>query len=193
MKKFLLSLGLTSLCTSIILLLQETPTYAWFKVCNKYSEKIQVVFGYQDTIDNRSSLKTKKAPWSARGWYTINPGRCIQVYGHELWRRNKYYYYYAKTIDGSVVWKPNKGEKGSSFCISSKKFDIVQSNLVKEKCSQGIVRKYYPGGRGRDSLTGLIYTVKPHYKTIATDTKWLRLKEIYVGRGKIQNYTLTLR
>lgn len=190
LKKLLASLGLAIITTAIAIIAEQKPSYAWLKICNKYSEEMNVAFGYLEIPDNRNrSSSSGYNTWVAEGWYNIEPGECAQVYAHELWRRNINYYYYAKT-SGGAVWGAQQGE-GAEFCVSSRKFTLKQTEEVNSQCG-GDIEVFRRGGRGRDSEYGTIYTIPDRWETIATDTRWERFRQITVGR-RAQNYTLNLQ
>ncbi len=41
--------------------------------------------------------------WTKEGWWGIEPGQCKIVYGGDLQKVNRYFYYYAETA-GGVIW-----------------------------------------------------------------------------------------
>ena len=99
------------------------PAAAEFRVCNKSGETVDVAFGYDGG---------GKTGWVAEGWYKINRGRCVTVYGRQL--TGRYYYVYAEGANGNN-WNGDDDD-GPSFCITRKVFRIFQrhygSNGVEE-------------------------------------------------------------
>lgn len=102
---------------------------AWFEVCNRSSKRTYVAFAYYNATDNRD---TRRAPvagisqWVSEGWWTLNPGQCQQVYPHELWRRNNYYYVYAESDARRNIWRGNH-----YFCVGrGVPFRITQADLA---------------------------------------------------------------
>lgn len=190
LNKLLASLGLTIITTAMVIIAEQKPSYAWLKICNRYSEKMNVAFGYLEIPDNRHrSSSSRYNTWVAEGWYNLDPGECAQVYAHELWRRNLNYYYYAKT-PGGAVWSAKQGE-GARFCVSSRKFTLKQTEEVNSRCG-GDIKVFRRGGMVRDSEYGIIHHRPDRWETIATDTRWERFRQITVGR-RTQNHTLDLR
>ncbi|HEY9636707.1 MAG TPA: DUF1036 domain-containing protein [Coleofasciculaceae cyanobacterium] len=118
----------TSAFWTINSVLNPNKALAWFEVCNRSSKRAYVAFAYYNARDNRD---TQRAPvpdmsqWVSEGWWTLNPGQCRQVYPHELWRRNKYYYVYAES-DGNTLWRGNH-----YFCVGrGVPFRITQADLA---------------------------------------------------------------
>lgn len=94
----------------------QKPAHAWFEVCNRSGESVSLAFAYLDRSDNRHSYYNNG--WVSEGWWNLNSGDCTQVYPHELWRRNRFYYVYAQGNKGRV-WKGNK-----SFCTVQQRFKL---------------------------------------------------------------------
>lgn len=120
----LISSTVLSICAITI---QQDKAMAWFAICNRSSQRTQAAFAYFDTGDNRPT-KTKASVlgdlWVSEGYWMLNPGQCAQVYPHELWRRNRYYYVYAKS-DIGTTWSGKQ-----SFCIArGTAFTIYNADL----------------------------------------------------------------
>ena len=123
----IISSKLVDLCRKIVIgsslvfgltILFSKPAHAWFTICNKSSGRVNTAFAYLDNWDNRGTGRAT-GKWFSEGWWTLNPGQCTQVYPHELWRRNRYYYVYAEEANGNRVWK------GSNyFWVTSERFRI---------------------------------------------------------------------
>jgi len=82
--------------------------HAWFKICNRIgvnsfhrggspdAPTLDVSFKYLDINDNRAnSYHRYNNGWITKR-YKIRAATCVEVYPHELWRRNKYYYVYVQ-------------------------------------------------------------------------------------------------
>lgn len=91
--------------------LSNEKAAAWLRVCNRSSETAYVAVAYLDTNDNRDAEFDNG--WVSEGWWAIVPDACAQVYPHELWRRNRYYYVYAKGKNGGE-WSGR-----NSFCVTN--------------------------------------------------------------------------
>ena len=111
---------------------------AWIKICNRTSANADVAFAWVDVNDNRDPSFDNG--WIVKGWWSLQPGQCASVYPHELWRRNRYYYYDATSPFGK--WAG--GEGSSSFCITSARMQIPQSSRVKSECGGTISWTYRP-------------------------------------------------
>lgn len=168
-KKFLsFTLILSTMSLSTVFLGQK-PANAWMDICNQSGETLSLSFGY------------KEGPWVSEGWWTINSGGCARVYPHELWRRNRYYYFYAKNQNGTRRW----GSDGShSFCITNYKFSLNQDDTVSSQCGGDIK------ARGMN-CSG--FTCGPsEWVVLARRTYWQKFGQIDIGGGKVQNYKFTL-
>ena len=65
-------------------------TFYRLKFKNKCIKPIKVAIRYLDFKDK----------WGSKGWWTIEPGKTVYVENSP----NSIFYYYAKTLDGSLVW-----------------------------------------------------------------------------------------
>jgi hypothetical protein len=99
-----------------------------------------VAFAYYDATDNRD---TRIAPvagtsqWRSEGWWTVNPGQCQQVYPHELWRRNNYYYVYAESDARTTIWRGKNYfgvGRGTPFRIFQADLEINSDRNVLKGC-----------------------------------------------------------
>jgi uncharacterized membrane protein len=90
------------------------PAAAEFRVCNKSGETVDVAFGYSGG---------GKTGWIAEGWYKVNAGGCVTVFGGRL--NNRYYYLYAESAGGRE-WTGERGA-GAPFCITRKQFKLFQN------------------------------------------------------------------
>jgi uncharacterized membrane protein len=164
MRKPLSILGGTCLVYIAIQALLPAKANAWFDVCNRSNRRVPVAFGYRDFVDNRELLaSSSSSSWISEGWWSLNPGNCTRVYPHELWRRNRYYYVFAKSTDGKLVWGGN-----TSFCVVSRAFTFLN---VGNLC------------RDADSANGL---AEPR------DARYESFQQVDIGGGKVQNFTYNL-
>jgi uncharacterized membrane protein len=85
---------------------------AEFRVCNKSSEQINVVFGYHE----------QGSDWVAAGWWIINVGDCALIHGPIV---NPYFYLYGEGVNGSI-WSGDKAADGSNFCIARQGFKLLR-------------------------------------------------------------------
>jgi uncharacterized membrane protein len=106
---------LFSLFASVVF--DARPSKAWFQVCNQSQQIAFVAFAFLDIEDSRHSgyrstseiaVMPRTTGWIARGWTRLEPGSCRQTYEHELTKRNRYYYVFAKSPSGAV-WSGNNG------------------------------------------------------------------------------------
>ncbi len=125
MKKPLSILGGTCLAYIVIQFLFPSKANAWFNVCNRSNDTAYVAFKSLVTSDNRATgpYAGQSNLWMTEGWWTIKPGQCTQVYPHELWRRNRYYYVYAESTNGRYQW----GGSHSS-CVADRRFTFYGAN-----------------------------------------------------------------
>ncbi len=155
------------------------PAHAWFNVCNKSSEKAYVAFAYTETRDNRQTVNRRYpvqgiSQWKTEGWWNLNPVQCSQVYPHELWRRNRYYYVYAENDSRSKVW-------GGShyFCVGlGKAFTGDQADLQIATLNFNIADGCLLIGEGDEGIKRI--------KRVGFDL-------VDIGGGKTQNFTYTLQ
>jgi uncharacterized membrane protein len=91
------------------ILLDTKPANAWFEVCNKSTRTAQVAYAHV------------YAGWNSEGWWYLKSGDCARVYGGDLANANRYFYVYAKSLDGKAVWSGN-----NNFCVvlSGTKFGL---------------------------------------------------------------------
>jgi uncharacterized membrane protein len=111
--------------TAVLIALSAKPANAWFKVCNRSGERANVAFAYLDRNDNRDVLSSYNHGWVSEGWWILDSGQCTQVYPHELWRRNSYFYVYA--YGNSLTWSGNH-----SFCTIRSRFKLANAD---KRCS----------------------------------------------------------
>jgi uncharacterized membrane protein len=74
-----------------------------FRFCNKYPLRVQVAFMWYDPTGSCSS----DGQWATKGWWILAPGECKTVFGRDLQKVNKYYYYYAESPDDGFSWRGN--------------------------------------------------------------------------------------
>jgi uncharacterized membrane protein len=66
--------------------------------------------------------KRKNNQWETRGWWSLEPGTCVQLISNRLRSRDKYYLYTGlRTPDGEIPLKT----ASETFCVSEVKFSIV--------------------------------------------------------------------
>jgi uncharacterized membrane protein len=173
-----LSFALISVVSAVsVIVIDQKPSYAWMDICNQSGETLYVAFGYLDTPDNR--VGSGGGGWVAQGWQTVNPSDCARVYEHELWRRNRYYYYTAYNASRTKVW----GSGGNtSFCITNENFRLPQTSTVSEQCGGDIVVTSLNCGGGRLSCSS-------ERSVIARRTYWQKFGVIDIGSGRVQNYS----
>ncbi len=137
---------------------------AWFSVCNRSNKQVELAFGYWNSVDNRETFADSiGGSWLSEGWWKLKPGQCTQVYPHELWRRNRYYYVYARSTDGRSVWSGNH-----SFCVASSVFTIL-------------------------NLGGNCYRLDTSPNTNFPNSRIERFQQVDIGGGRVQNFTYNLR
>jgi uncharacterized membrane protein len=173
----LCGLLITSTALSIAAVaIPQGKALAWFKICNQSSEKTHAAFAYSDEPDNRSrrsrlpQASVLLSSWVSQGWWALNPGQCAEVYPHELWRRNRYYYIYAEKASGRGTWSGNQFfcvARGTAFTIGNADMPISTSNVINGCFIE-------EGNRGANiSILGF--------------------KEVNIGGGRTQNFTFNLR
>lgn len=164
MKKSLSILGGACLVYIATQALLPAKANAWFDVCNRSNKRVTVAFGYRNSVDNREPTASSiGASWISEGWWSLNSGNCARVYPHELWRRNRYYYVFAKSTDGRLVWRGN-----TPFCVVSRAFTLLN---VGNLC------------RDANSSDGL---AEPR------DARYESFQQVDIGGGRVQNYTYNL-
>lgn len=105
--------GLAAAITFLALALGCHPVHAGLFVCNNTSQPVDVAVGYLDADRD----------WVARGWFVIQSRECGPLLLGQLTRR--YYYYYAKSLDGRAVWND---KDGAHFCTSQDKFHYTSNS-----------------------------------------------------------------
>lgn len=96
----------TCLLTSLL----SSTAFASFKVCNKRSSPMWVV--YARYVSSTSKIYTETgiyglyggcyySSWKTTGWYYAEPGTCATVYGSSI--TNRYSYVRAEFDDGAVL------------------------------------------------------------------------------------------
>jgi uncharacterized membrane protein len=164
-KKNCLLVGTVFFLSSFLLFPKQAN--AWFKVCNSSSKRVDVAFGYLSIPDNREPFAAQSSKaWISEGWWTLSQGQCAQTYPHELWRRNRYYYVYAKSTDGRSVWKGN-----TPFCIAPRVFTLFDYFVASGAC-----REYMQDNTVRD----------------APDARQVGFIKVDIGSGRVQNFTYRL-
>lgn len=169
----IISSTLLSICAITIL---QDKALAWFEICNKSSQKTYATFAYFDAKDNRDNRVragvSELSPWISEGWWILNPGQCTQVYPHELWRRNRYYYVYAESDKRRFTWSGNH-----SFCIAQgTAFTIRNADLPVNTSSPGQVANGCYIERNRTA-----------------SIKRANFIQVDIGNGRTQNFTFDLR
>jgi uncharacterized membrane protein len=159
-----------------VVLLDQKPSYAWLKICNNSSERIDVAFGYLNAEDNRNGGGGDT--WIAQGWWNLQPSRCSEVYPHELWRRNSVYYYYAHTAGRGRIWSGD-----TPFCITNSRFLLSQTDQINSQCGGDITwsEMVWPEHGGGGSVVN---------RTIR-GTYWQDFRRIDTGDNS--NYTINIR
>ena len=90
----------------IAALVPMAPAWAGLSVCDKTKHPAKVALARFDGHQ-----------WTSEGWWTVTPGKCVEVRPGTLDAR--YYYLYATDGDAGV-W-----DGGTSFCVAaSEKFSI---------------------------------------------------------------------
>jgi len=90
----------------------STPAFAWYDICNKTPNRVQVAVGY---IGNEGYV--------SKGWWTIRPCDCKTVVGDGQADDTYNYWYYAEDLDDGGSWSG-----GSDFCTTPSRFTIVGKN-----------------------------------------------------------------
>ena len=167
----------TTACYALGATLSPSKAMAWFSVCNESSEKAYVSFAYLEARDNRINRRYAIqgiSQWKSEGWWNLNPGQCSQVYPHELWRRNRYYYVYAENQSGTKVW-------GGShyFCVGrGNTFTADQADLqIATRNRDSAIDGCFIDGEGDAGIRRI--------KRVGFDL-------VDIGGGKTQNYTYRL-
>ena len=122
-------------------LLPTRDAHAWLQFCNKTDTTVSVA--YQRYVGQCDT-------WGARGWWVLAPGECQMAQGGTLQNKNlsRYYYVYAKGVDGRVWEGPNQ------FRVTQQAFDTVPSvskdgvcQLAQVQCpANGCPPSFYVGG-----------------------------------------------
>jgi len=93
-------------------LLASRMANASLTFCNKTEQEVYVAIGWSDANNNRRSS----------GWYLLKPQECNSVISGKL--SNRWYYYYAKSVDLSVLWDGSQDPNGGFFCAKDEHFDF---------------------------------------------------------------------
>lgn len=129
-----ISLGISTIlgsCTFLISTFSVTsPAHAWFNVCNKSASKANVAFAYLEIGARRPDIFGNPGPpqmsqgWTSEGWWSLGSGECAQVYPHSLRERNRIYFVYGESDDGSS-WSGSQ-----PFCTISSRFALGRADRV---------------------------------------------------------------
>ena len=76
-------------------------------ICNKHSSGVTVAICYA----NRDHC-ANAGGFIKEGWWNIAPGESVRVYGGSLKNLNRYWFYYGRTYNGSVIWA------GNNYCTN---------------------------------------------------------------------------
>ena len=80
--------------------------------CNKTEQEVYVALGWSDANNN----------WHSSGWYILQPQECNSVISGKL--SNRWYYYYAKSGDLSLLWDGSQDPNSGLFCTKDERFDF---------------------------------------------------------------------
>lgn len=169
MLKWFVLAGISAAIVSI-----DEPALAWLDVCNRTNERVRVAFTYNHTADNRDNSPILRKGWVSQGWWILSRNQCARVYPHELWRRNRYYYFYAESLTGNSRWRGNYWFCGA---LQRSQFELT---FADHTCGL-----YTKDGH-------LIYPVLPKNLSSYLDLSWIGFREIDIGSGRVANYTLNL-
>ena len=96
MSKKLIASGIL---TVFVALLNASDANAWFRFSNQTSKPVFVAFQWYSPNDC-----AELGNWESAGWWKLLPGETKTVFGDDLQRVNKYYYFHAESSDGTLVW-----------------------------------------------------------------------------------------
>ena len=67
------------------------------RFCNSYPRRIFVAISFMDT----EFCGGEGGDWRNRGWWTVDPGACVQVHSGIVSNVNRFWYYFADADDGT--------------------------------------------------------------------------------------------
>jgi uncharacterized membrane protein len=67
------------------------------RFCNSYPRRMFVAISFMDT----ELCGGEGGDWRNRGWWTVEPGACVQVHSGIVSNVNRYWYYFAVAEDGA--------------------------------------------------------------------------------------------
>jgi hypothetical protein len=84
---------------------------------------LQTLNQYRKNFSNGNSEfgVEHKSTWNTEGWWTIPPGRTYRLVNGQS---NRYFYYYAETVDGQTIW----GSNDSVGYINNRRLNMRQVN-----------------------------------------------------------------
>ncbi|WOB43129.1 DUF1036 domain-containing protein [Thermoleptolyngbya oregonensis NK1-22] len=176
-------LGTLALSSTVILISTLTlsePAHAWFQMCNRSSATVRSAFAYFDDSDNRSQ-RAGNRHWVSEGWWTLEPGRCVQAYPHELWRRNRYYYIYAEEVRGNRVW----GGENYFWVHRSQPFTIRRA----DGNNDGITPPYNPSDPVHLAYSVLNVENGTRELIMPSNGRQVPFRQVDIGGGRVQNFT----
>ena len=102
-----------------------------FTICNGYPAHVWVAIMFYSPDVNFFGTLIKGCggegmDFETRGWWSIAPGRCVNVHADDLEDRNRYWYYYAEAADGAVWAGPYK------VLVSNEAFDLCYGYVSSE-------------------------------------------------------------
>ena len=141
--------------STLMVLLYQKPSYAYFEACNKTNRKIYVAYAYDE--ENFSYIKSidkvGRGPFVVQGWINLSPGECETRLGSLKALRN--IYTYAHSTSRKYLWEGNY-----SLCASDYKFrlglNLDKGSRCEDNFNYNLIKRksYYNLGFRRHKLNG---------------------------------------
>jgi uncharacterized membrane protein len=104
-----------AICVAIWTLIASGSAQANLIFCNESGQTLNVSVAWSENSD-----------WKSRGWFVMKPQECKAAIQGNL--KSRYYWYYADSVDGSLVWNGNGTENSGVFCVINDKFFFRDAN-----------------------------------------------------------------